>query len=422
MARRPFSHNLLASYASYGAGILVPLLLLPFLARTLGPDAWGRVGFVNAGCLLAAIVLEFGFDLSATRRVSHAAGDGELRETVGSVLAAKGLLAVAAAGLLVAGALLVPGLREDPLLLAGGALWAFSLAMSPLWFFNGRHHLATWAPIDMASRAVGAGAVLLLVDGPGDAWMVPGLQGAAMLAGVAAGHALMLRGTGRVPLHGALRRVADGKALFAFKAFVALYTVFNGFLLGLLTGPVTVAIYLAAEGIVRAAQGTLGPLGQVLFPHVVSMTAADPRAARRFVATMFWRMLGLGAVVSLALLVLAGPIVRVFLGPEFTASIPVLRILAGLPVLVAASNILGIQSMLPNRFDRAFLATVLLGAVACVGLALLLVPGSREQGMAWAVLAGEGAVTATMAIFLHAKGHGPFRRLDAAPPSGASAA
>ena len=56
--------------ALYGVQIgrkLIPLASIPYLARVLGPEGWGKVAFVTAMAELIAILIEFGFCLSATR-------------------------------------------------------------------------------------------------------------------------------------------------------------------------------------------------------------------------------------------------------------------------------------------------------------------------------------------------------------------
>src|SRR3954471_12066438 len=89
--------NIVTLYGVQGCTYLLPLLTFPYLARTLGPDAWGAVLFAQAIGAMIAIVVEYGFDVSATRETARFAGDRDkLRELVSGVIGAKVLLALAA--------------------------------------------------------------------------------------------------------------------------------------------------------------------------------------------------------------------------------------------------------------------------------------------------------------------------------------
>src|SRR4051794_4441992 len=63
--------NAIALYAIQFCRKLVPLITIPYLARTLGPASWGTVAFVLAMASFLSLFMEFGFDLSATREIAR---------------------------------------------------------------------------------------------------------------------------------------------------------------------------------------------------------------------------------------------------------------------------------------------------------------------------------------------------------------
>ena len=54
-------------YVAHALALLVPLATIPYLARVLGPHAWGLVVFSQSLGAWLALVIEYGFDLSGTR-------------------------------------------------------------------------------------------------------------------------------------------------------------------------------------------------------------------------------------------------------------------------------------------------------------------------------------------------------------------
>ena len=59
--------NLISLYGLQVLNNLVPIVTLPFLARTLGSAHWGALAFAEAVANYASLIVEYGFGLSATR-------------------------------------------------------------------------------------------------------------------------------------------------------------------------------------------------------------------------------------------------------------------------------------------------------------------------------------------------------------------
>ncbi len=65
------AHNIVALYATQIGAYLFPLAVIPYLSRVLGPFHWGLVAFAQAVGLYVTLLIDFGFTLSATRRVAR---------------------------------------------------------------------------------------------------------------------------------------------------------------------------------------------------------------------------------------------------------------------------------------------------------------------------------------------------------------
>jgi len=154
-----------------------------------------------------------------------------------------------------------------------------------------------------------------------------------------------------------------------------------------------VGYYSAAERLISAVVGLLGPFSQAVYPRF-SRLARESRAQ-----ALLWgqRMLAFtgGGTLLLSVLVLTGAplIVRIALGPKYAPSAPVLAIMAPLPVLIAVSNVLGVQIMFPFGHEKKVLAIVVAAGLVNLILAVLLAPRWQAPGMAVAVLTSEAVVT-----------------------------
>ncbi|MCL6460212.1 MAG: oligosaccharide flippase family protein, partial [Gorillibacterium sp.] len=205
----------------------------------------------------------------------------------------------------------------------------------------------------------------------------------------------------RLPNWGEVTEVLRlGWTMFLFRSSVSLYSVGNSFVLGLFAPPQVVAYYSGAEKISKAFLGFLGPITQALYPRLSYLAQSSRHEAARLAKVGVIVMALAGACMGLVIFVSASLLVRIFLGEGYDASVVVLRLLALLPPLIALSNVLGIQWMLPLGLDRPFNIIILVAGVLNLCLAVILAPHFAELGMAWAVVVSEAFVTASMYLVL----------------------
>ena len=381
-----------ALFAGQAVGLIVPLVTIPYLARVLGPSAWGPVLAAQALGNWLLLVLEFGFELSGTRAVAHArTAPHTMSDVVHGVQSAKAGLVLVALPLIVIALVALPAARQYPGLLAWTVGFAVLRGFSPLWFFQGIERLQGPVAVDTLCRAAAALGVFVFVHGPDDGWRVLALQAVFAGVGLAVLTVWLTRHVRlRVPRRdAAIATLRAGSSIFACRAWSGLYIQGNALILSALAGPAVVAFFGGAERIIRAAINLLQPLTQVFLPRVTYLHAARPAAARRMIRGA---MIGLGLLgTAMALCgVLGAPIlVRVLLGTQYAAAIPVLRLMGALPMLVAVNTVLGLYWALPFGRERLLLASIIAAGVANVTMALLLVPRWGALGMAASTIAAE---------------------------------
>jgi len=249
-------HNVAALYGVQFGRKIIPLITIPYLARVLGAAGWGKVAFVTAIGEFIVILIEFGFNLSATREVArHRDCPNTCGEVMSGVLGAQVMLA----GLAIAAAVLcsrfIPLLRDNPALFAGGLAYGVAQGFAPLWFFQGLEKLRLSSAIEITGKLTAVCGMFLFVHAPGDEWKWMGLCGVAPLLTTIAGFVLAFRS---MPLQRPTREMVwralkMGWPMFLFRSAESLYGVGNVFLLGLFATPEIVGYFAVAEKISKAA-------------------------------------------------------------------------------------------------------------------------------------------------------------------------
>lgn len=69
-----------AFYAATGAAALLPLASVPYLTRTLGPEAWGELAIAQAVATVLAVLVDYGHAQSATRALTAPRRVGSLAD------------------------------------------------------------------------------------------------------------------------------------------------------------------------------------------------------------------------------------------------------------------------------------------------------------------------------------------------------
>jgi PST family polysaccharide transporter len=181
--------------------------------------------------------------------------------------------------------------------------------------------------------------------------------------------------------------------MFLLGGALSLYTIGNGFVLGLFAPPTAVAYYMGAERISKNFATLLSPITQAVFPRTSHLAVHARGEAARLTRTSLFLMGGAGCVMGVLVFLGAPILVRLVLGPGYEPAVGVLRILACLPPLIVVSNVLAVQWMLALGLDRLVNRLMLGAGVLNILLAVVLAPRYMHVGMAIAVVTAEALVT-----------------------------
>jgi len=379
---------LLARLGTQGLLVLFTLVI----AHRLGNVGLGQYAFIASAIFLANTLTTFGTDMFLIREIAAGTGLSQLPATLLIQLALSAICAI----IILAGAPLLPNV--DAVSIQG--LLVYSLALFPLAFFTvfttalrGQERMYWYAVLNLTVSLAQVLALWIFVQ-PGSsvitiAWILVAIQTiAAFLAGLICSFQIpgFLRAWHFSLWHiPALLRASAPIALLGLLGM--LYLRLSIYQITLLSGSATTGWFSAALRIVEAFKtGHLALFG-ALYP-LLSKAARQPAKSERFVSKSLGWLLGISAVLSLVLYVLAQPLVQILYGVQFAASIAATQILAWIIIPYTLNTFLSL-SFLAHRREPA-VAWALLGSL--LALAILnawWVPIFGLAGACWAALAAE---------------------------------
>jgi len=409
--------NVVALYVVHFANYLLPLITVPYTVRVLTPSGYGLGAFAVSFAGFFGTLADYGFNLTASRAVAvNRSNRHEVSRIASQVVFTKAVMLANCAGLFWLLIWAVPKLHGNDLVMWMGFLQMALGTFSPFWLYQGLEELRYSSRVNLAARVAYVPALFVFVRHPGDIWKWMVLQAVvgAISAGVLWFHACLRLGVGWTRPHwiDVKTQLREGFSLFVSQAAVKAYTSGNTFILGMFTNMTMAGYYSAAERVVQMVLALLGPVTQAVYPRASQLAASSRQAALQLTRKMLLFMGTVGLGMSAGVLVAAPWLVPIFLGARFRPSITIMQILSPLPFLIALSNVLGIQVMVPFKRDVAFTVILVAAGLFNLGMASLLAPHWQGKGMAFSVTCSEFLVTAAMFLYLGRRRLSPLIRLD----------
>ncbi|WP_422490194.1 oligosaccharide flippase family protein [Endozoicomonas sp. ALE010] len=397
--RSPLLKNTVALYGVQLSVLVIPIISIPYLSRILQAEIFGVYMYCLSLAIWFSMVIEYGFQLSATRSIAEAQGDGHrVASVVHQVHSAKLLLTLLAVVGLVLFYYFGSLSRSNFDWYIATVVYSIVLGFRPTWYFQGKEELTVNSILEVGSGILSLVLIFLFIKKPEDGVWALVFQCGAKAAAYLITNGMIYRQVGgfKVSITGAIEALRDGFSMFVFTASVSLYTTANGLLLGFFAPTVIVGGFLSAEKITKAGLSLLGPLSQAMFPRITAVAGQNPEQAKMMALLMTAFMAVFGVTGAVLLYWLSPWLVPLILGTGYESVIPIMRVLSLLIPLIALSNVFGIQYLLPKRKDKIFNQIIISAGAVNLILAILLAEHFQAIGMAWAVVISEAFVTFAM--------------------------
>lgn len=387
-----------------------PFLTVPIVSRIIGPDKLGVINWAAAFMAYFTILINFGFDLSATRAIAAQRDNvAERTRIFNEVVLAKLLLFALSIVLFVISLYLFPQLRNEKQVAIYSFLLCFAWVITPNWLYQGMQELSRIAVFNLVTKVLFTVVILLVVRHKQDyVWQPLAISVAQIAVGVYSFLFAIRRyniAVGVSKIRPVLNLLWNERIIFFSMVVVNLYTTTNIVLLGFMQNNAQVGYYTAGWRLIMIIQQMIAiPLSQALFPFIGAAFVQDREKGLTVIKQLIPVVTVLTGLASLFLFIFGGVVIRLIYGDKFLPSIMVFRVLAFVPMIITWSNLMGIQTMLNLKMDKIFFRITASGAVVSVLLNLLLVRPFGYMGTAWCWLSSEIFITGSMYIVLLRKG------------------
>ena len=407
----PFRHEMsdvIWLLALKGLNYIAPILVLPYLMMTLGAEKYGYIGFSLAVCQMMMLIVDFGFDLSATKEIALAKGNQrEVDRIYTETVRAKWLLLTVTA-LLVWALSMIPRFFIYRETLYVMFLMVVGHAFSFVWLLQGLGRIRVISIINTLCKLSVLPLTFVFVHTPADFLVAALIQSMVYLLSSLVTYVYIqkkgLASSLPCSIQNVIMTLRRSFPIFFSNAATSIYTVSIAFFLGWFGTAVEVGRYSAVDRLVRAlTYMILFSVIQAFYPRIVQMNRENQGVAVRYVRKVLVFVAGGMALLGILLFAFS-PLAESLLGTEYVGTGAIFRLMAWVPLFVGSGGVyaqLVLLAMGGERERRRYRNVYSLAAVLAFACIFLLIPVGKAMGAAGTVLIVEVFVAVGMAYCGH---------------------
>lgn len=371
-----------------GASYLLPLIVMPYLLIILQPTGYGYVGFSFSLVQYFTLIVDFGFNLSGTKRIAQAATTDERNRIFINIASAKMLLLIVSTLIMALIVGVIPQFHKYiPSIIA---TWPMILgtAFTYMFFFQGIGKIRIFTILNTVAKVCLLPLIFVFVRHQTDYVLAAFLQSVVFMLSAILSLVYLFKKhlvrLARPSWQGIKEEISVSFPLFLSTASTSAYTQLFVVILGYFCATETVGLFSSADRIVRAFVFLLyAPIVQVYFPKISNLAVRDKIKA----ATTFRQLLQLVAISMIlisACIFIFAPLLPVILGYKFQGTLIYVRILSVLPFFISIGGIygqVGLVALGDRQSALAFRNVYLLVACVAIALALVVAPTLKSVGI-----------------------------------------
>ncbi len=350
------------------ANYILPILVFPYLIKIVGIDKFGIVSIVQAVILYLNVLIEYGFNFSATKYISRNRDNKKIvNQTISSVLTLKLVLFAVVLIFFSLFVYTIPFLKINSFLYITGYLILFGMAIFPIWLFQGIEKLKHITIANFVGKLIAIALIFLIIKSPNDyiyilliyatGSIVTGLLGLVFIKFYGFSF-------GRISFKDLKYHIQSGYSIFISSLGINLYRNLNILLVGFFTSNAITGIYSVAEKLLKSIQMMVNPITQAIFPNASKrIDETSKEEGKKYIQKLIkylFRLLLLIYIISLLLSPLAS---QFFFKKHNELFFIIFFILSPVIIFGGLNYILGVVGLINFGKDKLFTRSIFAGAL-----------------------------------------------------------
>lgn len=379
-----------------GVNYIMPVLVLPYLITVIGAEGFGIYSFALSVCQYLILIVDFGFNLSATKQIAIHKGDKEKVSKIFSDTVYAKLFLMLISLVLAFALSMIPNfaIYRTAIFVMFGMVIGHTLLY--VFLFQGLDEIRWVSFFTAIAKFMVLPLTFIFVKGPEDLYIAVFLQG--FVSVVAAIISLIMIGTKkwvnlvRFSFNGMWSAIKDALPIFLSSAATSIYTVCFVLILGYFATSDIVGQYSASERIMRVlVLFAFTPIMQVFYPKVSRLARNNKVDAEKLYKKILYGVIGIMSLICVGIYILSYVIVPLA-GDDYMGTESIMRIMAFAPIFIGTGGVIGqiyILALSDNKYKKYFTNTYIMAAIIAIISIFIFIPTLKAQGAAIALLITE---------------------------------
>ncbi len=402
--KRLFS-NFLSLSVLQGANYIFQLITLPYLIRVIGVKNYGLLAFAIAFVSYFNIIIDYGFNLTATKDISiYRENKKKVIEIFSSVMTIKFILMLLSFVLLCIFVFSFDKFSKDAVvyfLTFGGTVGQLFF---PIWFFQGMEKMKYITYINITIKLFFTLSIFIFIHKQNDYYIVPLLTFIGTIISSIWAMYLIVK---EFDIKFKLQKfetikyyLIDGWHVFIAGVFTTLYTNSVTVILGLFSNDITVGYYVLAEKVVNIVNSLFLPIQGAVYPYISNLASKSKLQALNTLKILTIYSSIAMSTISLFILFFAKSIIYLISGVYIERATITLQILSFLPLIITVARIFAMDYIIMFKYQKYLTKIYALSALISFILFLFLIPSFKEYGAAITVIIVEFFATTYMYLII----------------------
>lgn len=394
--------NYILNLINTGTQMLFPLITFPYVCRVIEADGIGQINFFQSIISYISLFTCLGIPMYAIREIARDRSDVvQMNRTATEILLLHSMLTLVGYAIVAILCLAVPQIQVNIPLFLILSLTIFFTAIGCEWFYQGIEDFKYITIRGLIIKTVSVVLLFIFVKSKTDllyygCYTVFGVLGGNIFNFFRLRKYIHRENIIFSELH-IKRHIKPVLKVFSFSVVTSIYLQLNTVLLGFLKNALAVGYFAAATKVMQMLLTMSACLGSVMMPRASHLIAENKEAEfNRLIQKSYDFTLAIALPMTIGLIFCAPSLITALCGVKFEHSILPSQIIAPIILMVAISNIFGIQVLFPKGKINIVTLCCGIGAVADLILNLCLIPFFSYIGTSIAYLGAEVATTVSM--------------------------
>lgn len=374
--------------------IIVPLITSAYVSRVLRPEGVGANAFTNSIIQYFILFASMGIGYYGNRQIAYVREDShKMAQTFWEIQIVKTIMTLLS---IIAFEIFLMFYTRQSKYMIAQSINLVAVAFDISWFYEGIEDFRVTVLKNSFVKLLSMAAIFLLIKGPYDVTLYIVVLAVSTLLGNLTLWPNLKKDLPKININilNPWRHFLPMAELFIPQIATQVYVQLNKTMLGGMVSETSAGYYQYSDNLIKLILALVTATGTVMLPHVAN---AVSKGNMREVNQMLYKSFDFVSAVSypmmFGLAAISLTLAPKYYGPGYDPVGPAMMIESIVILMIAWSNVLGVQYLLPINHQRDFTVSVTVGAVVNVILNIPLIHNWGLDGAVWSTVISEISVT-----------------------------